>query len=389
MIFIIAWKNFYGQGVRAFLNVFVTAFTMIALIFMLSLLNGFQAQATRNMVATDMAGGQYRAPNFDILTPTEWEDRTLSVPNVLHSLSASDKAEVLVQQGLLFPNRRIYPVQLRGIEVTQALLDLPLSKLKTYGPQPSGVVPVIVGMRTAKKAHLKKGTTLVLKWRDKNNVVDARNVLVIDVVNFNNPRVDESVVWLRLDHLRAMTARPGEVSWVAVKKFVGKVDGMKFHTLDMLMADLMALLEQDRRNSRILWAILMFLAGTSVFNTQILNIFKRQKEIGTLMAMGMEGNKVVRVFVMEGSLAAFGAVFLGLVAGIPLFKWFQSVGLDVSHLSDSTIPVSERIFLDIQFFEVVSSVIAVVLIMIFVAWWPVRKISRLDPTLALRGRAIT
>ena len=389
MIFIIAWKNFYRQGVRAFLNVFVTAFTMIALIFMLSLLNGFQAQATRNMVATDMAGGQYRAPNFDILTPTEWEDRTLSVPNVLRSLSASDKAEVLVQQGLLFPNRRIYPVQLRGIEVTQSLLDLPLSKFKTYGPQPSGVVPVIVGMRTAKKAHLKTGTTLVLKWRDKNNVVDARNVLVIDVVNFNNPRVDESVVWVRLDHLRAMTARPGEVSWVAVKKFVGKVDGMKFHTLDMLMADLMALLEQDRRNSRILWAILMFLAGTSVFNTQILNIFKRQKEIGTLMAMGMEGNKVVRVFVMEGSLAAFGAVFLGLVAGIPLFKWFQSVGLDVSHLSDSTIPVSERIFLDIQFFEVVSSVIAVVLIMIFVAWWPVRKIAKLDPTSALRGRAIT
>ena len=58
MILGIAWKNFYRQGVRAFLNVLVTAFTMIALIFMLSLLNGFQLQATRNMVTTDMAGGQ-------------------------------------------------------------------------------------------------------------------------------------------------------------------------------------------------------------------------------------------------------------------------------------------------------------------------------------------
>ena len=66
MILEIAWKNFYRQGVRAFLNVLVTAFTMIALIFMLSLLNGFQAQATRNMVTTDMAGGQYRVPDFDI-----------------------------------------------------------------------------------------------------------------------------------------------------------------------------------------------------------------------------------------------------------------------------------------------------------------------------------
>jgi ABC-type lipoprotein release transport system permease subunit len=88
MILGIAWKNFYRQGVRAFLNVLVTAFTMIALIFMLSLLNGFQLQATRNMVTTDMAGGQYQAPDFDILTPTEWEDRTIFVPDVLHTLSS-------------------------------------------------------------------------------------------------------------------------------------------------------------------------------------------------------------------------------------------------------------------------------------------------------------
>ena len=43
----IANKNFYRQGLRAFLNVLVTALSIIALIFMLSLLNGFQAQATR------------------------------------------------------------------------------------------------------------------------------------------------------------------------------------------------------------------------------------------------------------------------------------------------------------------------------------------------------
>ena len=107
------------------------------------------------------------------------------------------------------------------------------------------------------------------------------------------------------------------------------------------------------------------------------------------MALGMKANQVVRIFVMEGSLSAFGAVILGLVFGVPFIRWFQNIGLDVSYLSDSTIPVSERIFLDMHFWEVASSIIMVVLIMVFVAWWPVRKITRLDPTLALRGRAIT
>ena len=263
------------------------------------------------------------------------------------------------------------------------------SKLKDYDSKISDFIPVVVGTRMAKKAHLTKGTSLVLKWRDINNVVDAQNILVADIVGFNNPRVDEGVVWLRLDHLRSMTERLGEVSWVAVKNYLGLVDEVEFHTLEMLIADLLALLKQDRRNSRILWAILMFLAAISVFNTQILNIFKRQKEIGTLMAFGMDANMIIRIFVIEGSMAAFGAVILGLFMGVPFFRWFQGIGLDVSHLSDSTMPVSDRIFLDIQYPEVLSSVILVVLVMIFVSWWPVRKISKLDPTLALRGRAIS
>jgi len=201
--------------------------------------------------------------------------------------------------------------------------------------------------------------------------------------------VDEGVVWIRLDHLRTMTVRPNEVSWVAVSEFRGAAPTMEFHTVEMLMADLLALLQQDRRNSRILWAILMFLAGTSVFNTQILNIFKRQKEIGTLMALGMDAQKIVRLFTLEGSLAAVGAVVLAAVLGIPFFMWFQSVGLDVSHLSASTMPVRERLFLDFQFWEITWSVMMVVVLMILVAWWPVKKISRLDPTLALRGKGIT
>ena len=68
----IANKNFYRQGTRAFLNVLVTALSIISLIFMLSLLNGFQAQATRKLAITDVGGGHYRAPGFDILSPTEW-----------------------------------------------------------------------------------------------------------------------------------------------------------------------------------------------------------------------------------------------------------------------------------------------------------------------------
>jgi putative ABC transport system permease protein len=385
----IANKNFYRQGLRACINVLVTALSIIALIFMLSLLNGFQAQASRNLVSTDVGGGHYRVPGLDILTPTEWENFVKKVPDELSGLSNNDKAEVLVQQGQLYPNRRLFPVQLRGISMEQSLLNLPLAGLKTFEDKPGEVIPAVVGVKMARKAHLKKGDTVVLKWRDKGGAVDARDILIVDVGDIINPRIDDGVVWLRLDHLRAMTDRKDEVSWIAVREYVGPVQGFEFHGIELLMADLLALLRQDRINSKILWGILMVLVCTSVFNTQILNIFKRQKEIGTLMALGMEPQRIVRIFTLEGVLAALWALLAAVVLGVPFFIWFQGVGFDVTHLSEASFPIRETIFPEYQAKEISISILIVLVLIIVSAWIPVRKITRLDPTLALRGRAIT
>ena len=313
----------------------------------------------------------------------------MPVPEVLDGLLVGDKAEVLVQQGQLYPNRRLYPVQLRGIAMDQSLLNLPLAGLKSFEDKPGEVIPAVVGVKMARKAHLEKGDTVVLKWRDKGGAVDARDVLIVDVGDIVNPRIDDGVVWLRLDHLRSMTDREGEVSWVAVREYLGQVQGFEFQGIEMLMADLLAMLRQDRINSKILWGILMVLVCTSVFNTQILNIFKRQKEIGTLMALGMEPQWIVRIFTLEGVIAALWALGLAVVLGVPFFIWFQGVGFDVTHLSEASFPVRETVYPDYQPREILVSVFIVMSLIIVSAWVPVKKITRLDPTLALRGRAIT
>jgi len=83
------------------------------------------------------------------------------------------------------------------------------------------------------------------------------------------------------------------------------------------------------------------------------------------------------------------AIVAAAVLGVPFFIWFQGVGFDISHLSETGFPVREKIFLDIKMFEVIYTTLVTVSIMILVAWIPVRKVARLEPTQALRGRAIT
>ena len=95
----LALRNFLRQGARSFLNIFISGFSVVAIVFMLSLLNGFQAQATRNLTKTDVGGGQYRVPGFDLLTPTEWEDHVRKVPERLQNHSHA--VEILIVQGEL------------------------------------------------------------------------------------------------------------------------------------------------------------------------------------------------------------------------------------------------------------------------------------------------
>ena len=389
MIFQMALKNFLRQGMRAFLNVLVTALTMVAVVFNLSLYNGFLDQAIHNMVTTDVAGGHYRTPEFDLLSPTEWEDQTFKPPGILSSLPPSDKAEVLLLQGQIFPNRRLFPVQLRGMDMQQTLLDLPFDKLEKWNAPIDDIIPIIIGKQMAARSHLKLGDNVVMRWRDKFGAVDALDAQVVDVVPMINVRLDQGMVWLRLDHLRKITHREEEVSWVAVKQFQGAIANTEFQPPEFLLKDILDMIKNDRRFATIVWIILIFLAGISVFNTQFLNIFKRQREIGTLMAFGMPPSRIVRLFTVEGSLAAFSAVGVALIFGTIIFTWFQSVGLDISHLAESNIPVRENIFLKIVPMEVVLSAVIIVSIMIIVAWIPVRRISKLDVTQALRGRAIT
>ena len=360
------------------------ALTLVVAVFMVSLVNGFQDQSSKNLKKTDVAGGHYRLADFEILSPTEWEDFTFDTPPELKKISSSEKAEVLVQQGQLFPHNRFIPVEIRGIDLSQSLLELPLDSISRYK---GDSIPAILGTKMAKKANLKKGDLVILKWRDKYGAVDAREIEIIETVRFVNPRLNDGVVWLGLKILREMTRRGNESSWVTVKSNQGEIKGLSFMTPNFLMKDVIELAKHDRRNSTILWFILMILCCISVFNSQMLNAFKRQKEAGTLLALGFTPGQLTRLFVLEGSFTAVGAVVLAFVLGVPFFAWFQTVGLDISHLKDSTIPVTENILLAFEIRQIVDCIITAAWMIVFASWLPARKMSRLDPSRALVGKA--
>ena len=131
----------------------------------------------------------------------------------------------------------------------------------------------------------------------------------------------------------------------------------------------------------------MSIALLAIFDTQVLSIFRRQKEIGTLIALGMTRFRVIKLFTLEGSLYSFFSLLLGGVYGFPLFYFLSLNGFPVPPADQKLgIAIGDFIYPVYGFNLVFGTILTVLISATIVSFLPAKKISKLNPVLALKGK---
>jgi ABC-type lipoprotein release transport system permease subunit len=384
----LAIKNLLGAGLRTWLNVFVLSLSFVLIIFSQGLIQGMNKQAEEAMIASEVGGGHFQHPAYDPYDPLTLTDAHGPVPEPLASLMASGKAAaVLITQGTIYPEGRLTTVLVKGIEPGQAVLNIPTPFLAA--PPAGGEIPVLIGQRTAKTTGLKKGDTFTLRWRDAHGTFDARDATVAEVFSTSVQTVDSGQVWIPLARLREMTGLAGEATFVvlAPNAPVPRAGDWVFRSRDDFLADLHAMVETKTIGSTILYAIFLALAMLAIFDTQVLSIFRRRREIGTLVALGFTRGRVIILFTLEGFLTGVLAALLAAVYGIPVLSWIARTGWAMPGDVDSYgFAIGERLFPSFGAGLVAGTTLLVLLTTTFVSFLPTRRIAKLKPTDALRGR---
>jgi ABC-type lipoprotein release transport system permease subunit len=383
----LALRNILGAGLRTWLNVVVLSFAFVVIIWTQGLYKGMNDQAERASVDAALGGGQYWQEKYDPLDVFSLEDAHALVPDSLQSMIDTDTATaILVVQGTLYPKGRIQPVLIKGIDPDQTLLSLPTQFLKTGEDR----FPALIGSRMAKSTGLQVGDTVTLRWRDANGTFDARDVEIVQVMKTVVQSIDQGQVWIPLDRLRTLAGMEGEASLVVVAK--GTLDrpqaqGWIFRDLDFLLSDIRQLVQMKSAGSTILYTVLILLAMLAIFDTQVLSIFRRKKEMGTLMALGFTRGRVIRLFTLEGALHGVLAAVVAALYGIPLLTWYARQGWALPEGMDSYgFAIGEKIFPVYSAGLVAGTTLLVLVITTIVSFLPTRKIAKLKPTEALRGR---
>jgi len=385
--FKLAYRNLVGAGLRTWLNVGVLSFTYVLIIWHQGLFSGMYRQASRDVINDEIAGGQYWIEKYDPYDPLSLDESHGVIPDQLDSLIENRQATpILIRQGTIYPEGRVQSVLIKGIDPAQTILDIPTARLSRDAIE----LPVMVGKLMAKKNSLQIGDYLTIRWRDVNGTFDAADGEIVAIMNTNVPTIDMGQLWVPLKRLQEMSCLENEATMVVVDQEMRKhadLPGWGFKDHDFLLKDINDVIKSKRAGSAVLYAILLFLSMLAIFDTQVLSIFRRRKEIGTLMALGMVRSKVIALFTLEGMLHGILGIAIAALYGIPALIITGKIGIPMpSTAEEYGFALPTRLFPVYSAWLVSGTVFIVMLTVTIVSYLPSRKISGLKPTEALKGK---
>src|SRR5262249_2503321 len=126
--------------------------------------------------------------------------------------------------------------------------------------------------------------------------------------------------------------------------------------------------------------ILFVIIGLGIANAMFMAVRERRKEIGTLLAIGMEPFQARRLFVLEGALIGLLGALLGTVLAIGLMQGISAHGGLRFHGPDAE---SIAVLPTVDWTIAALAFLLSLFVSIVAAWFPASASARLSPVEAL------
>lgn len=389
LIIKLALRNIMHAGLRSWLNIFVLSFAFVLIVMLEGLYDGMSQQIKDAMIDSEIGGGQFWQKDYDPYDPFSYEKSHAPIPeNLSNEIRKGNATAVLVVPTAIFPKGHIQSALLKGISPDQKVLKLPSSSLKS---EDTTEIPGLIGSRMAQSTGLQIGDDLSIRFKNSHGTFDARDIRIVQIMNTNVQSIDKDQIWVPLETLRSLYLAPDEATIVTLKKGISHVPagnpGWILRDHGFLLKDLNDYIKQKKASATFMFILLLGMALLAVFDTQVLAIFRRRKEMGTLMALGMTRWNVISLFTLEGCMLGILAFIIGSIYGIPLLAYLATTGISLPRMVGQVgISLGSVLYpkYGLQLYFVTSIILFISVII--VSFLPTRRITRLKPTDALRGK---
>jgi ABC-type lipoprotein release transport system permease subunit len=409
MLFSLAWRNVWRNKLRSGTVIASITIGLFGGIFSIAFMNGMADQQINNTINTMISHIQIHHPEFLLNEETQYAiDDTKEISDYIKNFNGvSGIAERTLVSGMVSSAETATGVMINGIipDKEKHTTDLQSKLLEGSYFDTDKYHPILISSETAEKLNVKMKSKIVITAQSLDTNIVYGAFRVVGIYKTFNSMYDETNVFVKKSDLDELVGfDPAKANVIAVKlsnndltdsaaayikdKFPGLIenDQITVRTWNEIQPMLMATNELVKGFGFIFLIIIMIALAFGIINTMLMVVLERMREIGMLMAIGMNNLKVFLMIMLETVLLSLTGGILGMgLSGIVLLLTYKD-GINLSSLADgfNAAGYSAIIYPEITAGFYLFQTVLVIVTALLASIYPARRALKLEPAEAVR-----
>ena len=403
MLFIIAWRNLWRNRARSSIIIISVALGMWAGSFINAVYFGMGKARLRIAIDHEVSHIQVHHPKFG-----EDQEAIFSMDADSLRLGLEGRPEIKalalrsVGAGMLATASGSRGIQVNGVNPAAEQATRNLAGFVRQGTYLDTTQRnrALVSTKLAEKLKLKIGNKIVVTLLDTAGAITSGAFRICGLYQSENAPQDELNIFVIKSDLDRLIGTTGRIHEAAIllqqDEYIATVQTaitqafphLKVERWQDLSPETDLILSSLDTYALIFIVIILLALSFGIINTMLMAVLERTRELGVLMAVGMNKQRIFGMVVSETILLAIIGAPLGLLASWLLVIWLSRTGIDLSVIMGEVMRdfgYATVIYPELPRHNVLQTIGLVLLAAMLAAIFPAWKALRLRPVDAIRG----
>lgn len=398
----IAGRNIWRSKKRSLIIISAVSIGLWAGIFMMAFYNGMIEQRINSAIAGELSHIQLHNPEF-----RKDYDIKYDIPKgkkILQTIHQNNQTKAaagrIIIKGMIASASGSNGITINGIMPTeeQKLTNLSGKIIKGNYFNPKKNSEIILSEKIRKKLKLDLNKKTILTFQDKEGNLASAAFRIAAIYKTINTPYDDSNVFVKITDIDSLAGIPNSINEIAIllknnqlldenqNILKQKFPEIEVKTWKEIQPELGLTISVGDQMVYIFMGIILLALAFGIVNTMMMAVLERTREIGMLLALGMNKFKIFLMIVLETFFLILAGSPVGIGLALITITITQKTGIDFSQFSEvySSFGYSSIIYPSLTLRQFSIIMILVLITATFSALLPARRALKLNPADSLK-----
>lgn len=401
MLGLISWRNVWRSRGRTLVVMFATILGIWAITVSTSYVRTFTVDYVNNAIKEQYSHIQIHYPDFRTNQDLQLaiKDGELIASRIRQKDEVEGVSARTILNGMIATAKSTGGAQIYGVDPAQDAKVFDIRNSIIEGEYLNGVrgLPVVIGKELAEKFNAGVKSKIVLTFTDMQNNLLYGEFRVSGIFDVNSPVLDQAAVFVKKKDLESMLGDQELTHQVAIRlkdqeqvetiatSLASEYPELEVNDWKKLAPELELLVNQSMTGLYFLMSIILLAMMFGIVNTMLMAVLERVKELGMLMAVGMNRVRIFLMIILETIMVAGIGGPAGFLLGYATIQYYRINGLDLSMYSEGLeeFGYDAIIYPDLEYYYYLIIAAGIVVTAVIASIYPAMKAVRLRPAEAL------